>query len=221
MELKEGTSVFTIDGKEVGKINRFVIDPATKTVTHVVVEKGWLLKEDKVVPIKLINAANEERVEVDEHVEDYDLLPPFEETHFVSAAEKEDYGQSATDAPGVYWYPPMGYLASPTYGPNVYNWPPVETKQNIPEHTVPLKEGAEVISVDEKHVGNLERLFVSSDSDRVTHFVISQGLLLRERKLVPAHWVSNVEETKVHLTVSSDLLDRLPAYNEEHEAQRE
>jgi uncharacterized protein YrrD len=218
MELKEGTSVFTIDGKEVGKINRFVIDPSTKEVTHVVVQKGWLLKEDKVVPIKFINSANEERVELDEQVEDYDLLPPFEETHFVNAAEKEDYGQSASEVPAVYWYPPMGYLANPTYGPNVYNWPPAETKQNIPEHTVPLKEGAEVISADDRHVGNLERLFVSSDSDKATHFVISQGLLLKERKLVPAHWVSNVEEAKVYLTVSADVLDRLPAYEEEQRA---
>ena len=220
MELKEGTSVFTLDGKEVGRIKRFVLDPATKEVTHLVVEKGWLLREDKVVPVKLVNSANEERVELAEQLADYDLLPPFEETHFVSAAQKEDYGQSATDVPAVYWYPPMGYLASPTYGPNVFNWPPAETRQNIPEHTVPLKEGAHVISVDDKHVGNLERLFVSSDNDKVTHFVVSQGLLLKERKLVPERWVDLVEENKVHLTVSADLLDRLPEYDEEHVPER-
>lgn len=220
MELKEGTSVFTPSGEEVGKIKRFVIDPGTKQVTHVVVEKGWLLREDKVVPIKMINSANEERVELDQQVEDYNLLPPFEETHYVEAPEKEDYGQSATHAPPAFWYPPVGYIASPTYGPNIYNWPPVETKLNIPEHTVPLKEGATVVSADDKDVGDLERLFVSSDNDQVTHFVISQGLLLKERKLVPAHWVDRVEESKVHLTVSADLLDRLPAY-EERETQRE
>jgi uncharacterized protein YrrD len=221
MELKEGTSVFTRDGDEVGRIRRFVIDPATKEVTHVVVEKGWLLREDKVVPIKMIDSANAERVELNEQVEDYDLLPPFEETHFVNAPEKEEYGQSITHIPAVYWYPPMGYLTSPIYGPNIYNWPPAEIRQNIPEHTIPLKEGAEVITEDEKHVGNLERLILASDSDKVTHFVISQGLLLKERKLVPTHWVSNVEETKVHLNATANLLDRLPAYDEEHEAQRE
>jgi uncharacterized protein YrrD len=215
MELKEGTSVYTPDGEEVGRISRFVIDPATKHVTHVVVQKGWLLREDKVVPIKMVDSANEERVQLTEEVGNYDELPPFEETHFVSATEEEDYGQSATHVPATYWYPPMGYLASPTYGPNIYNWPPAETRQNIPEHTVALKEGADVISADDKHVGNLERLFVASDNDKVTHFVISEGLLLKERKLVPAHWVKNVEEDKVHLTVSSSLLDRLPAYEEQ------
>src|SRR5574341_210794 len=201
MELKEGTSVYTRDGQEVGQISRFVIDPANNQVTHVVVQKGWLLREDKVVPIQMIDTANEERVELSEKVQDYEELPPFEETHYVNAPEKEDYGQNATHVPATYWYPPMGYLANPTYGPTIYNWPPAETRQNIPAHTVPLKEGAEVISVDDKHCGNLERLFLESDNNSVTHFVISQGVLLKERKLLPAGWVMNVEEDKVYLSV--------------------
>jgi uncharacterized protein YrrD len=217
MELKEGTSVYTRDGEEVGRITRFVIDPANNEVTHVVVQKGWLLREDKVVPIEMVDTANQDRVELNEQVKDYDELPPFEETHYVNALEDENYEPRSAGAyiPAAYWYPPMGYLAHPTYGPNVYTWPPAEVRQNIPDHTVPLKEGANVMSVDGKHIGDLERLFVNSDTNNVTHFVISQGLLLKERKLVPAGWVSKVEEDKVHLTVSADLLDRLPAYQEQ------
>ena len=217
MELKEGTSVYTPDGQEVGKVSRFVIDPSNNQVTHVVVQKGWLLREDKVVPLEMIDSANNERVELNEKVEDYEDLPPFEETHFVNAAGEEAYSERSADAdvPASYWYPPMGYLAHPTYGPNVFSWPPAEIKQNIPEHTVPLKEGANIISVDEKHVGDLERLFVASDTNNVTHFVISQGLFFKERKLVPAGWVKNVEEDKVYLSVSTNLLDRLPAYQEQ------
>ena len=217
MELKEGTPVYTPNGEEVGRINCFVIDPANRNVTHVVVQKGWLLREDKVVPIEMISSADEERVELNEQVQDYDDLPPFEETHFVNAAGEEAYANRSADPtfPASYWYPPMGYLAHPTYGPTVYNWPPTEVTQNIPENTVPLKEGANVLTVDDKHVGNMERVFVASDTNNVTHFVISQGLLLKERKLVPAGWVSSVEEDKVHLSVSSDLLDRLPAYEEQ------
>jgi uncharacterized protein YrrD len=217
MELKEGTSVYTRDGQEVGKISRFVLDPGTNHVTHVVVQKGWLLQEDKVVPIEMIDSANEERVLLNEQVQDYDELPPFEETHYVNAVDEEDYGKRTAGAivPASYWYPPMGYLAHPVYGPNVYTWPPVEVKQNIPDNTIPLKEGANVVSVDGKHVGDLERLFVASDTNNVTHFVISQGLFLKERKLVPAGWVSKVEEDKVHLSVSANVLDRLPAYEEQ------
>src|ERR671924_395888 len=89
MELKEGTSVFTASGEEVGKINRFVLDPATNEVTHIVVEKGWLLPEDKVVPIGMVSTATEERVALNQTVEDLDQLPLFEETHFVALTDEE------------------------------------------------------------------------------------------------------------------------------------
>ena len=215
MELKEGTSVFTASGEEVGKINRVVLDPATNEVTHIVVQKGWLLPEDKVVPLRMINSATEERVVLNEDTGDFEQLPPFEETHFVelteddtSPAERPTYRY----ATAYYWYPPSGYMGYPAYGLGYYNRPPVKTQQNIPENTIPLKEGANVISSDDEHVGDVERLFVDPDSNRATHFLISQGLLFKERKLVPAHWVRSVEEDKVYLAVPSRLLERLPAY---------
>jgi len=43
--------------------------------------------------------------------------------------------------------------------------------------------------------------------------VISQGLLLKERKLVPVRWVDVVGEDEVHLAVGSRLLDELREYH--------
>jgi membrane protein YdbS with pleckstrin-like domain len=44
--------------------------------------------------------------------------------------------------------------------------------------------------------------------------VISQGILFKDRKLVPAYWVTSVEEEQVRLSVNSRLLERLPSYEE-------
>lgn len=216
MELREGTSVFTPGGEEVGKINRFVLDPGTNEVTHLVVQKGWLLPEDKVLPIGMISTATEERVVLNQDMGDIDQLPPFEETHYVELTEADvsPTGPSTyRHAPSYYWYPPSGYLGYPALGPGYYGWPPVETTRNIPADTVPLKEGADVMSSDGEHVGDVERLFVNTESNKATHFVISAGLLFKERKLIPAHWVRSVEEDKVHLAVPSRVLERLPAYS--------
>ena len=70
------------------------------------------------------------------------------------------------------------------------------------------------MSSDDKHVGDVERILVDPDTNEVTHFVISQGLLFKDRKLVPIHWVNSVEEDNVYLVVSSTVLDRLPSYEE-------
>ena len=74
MELKEGTSVFTAGEEEVGKISRFVLDPTTNEVTHVVVEKGWLLKEDKVVPMDMIHSATDEKAVISDGVKDFSFV---------------------------------------------------------------------------------------------------------------------------------------------------
>lgn len=212
LELKEGTSVFTAGGEEVGKINRLVLEPATNEVTHIVVQKGWLFAEDKVVPIDWVASATEERVVLNENTGDFDELPPFEETHFIRVTEEvsspADY-PTYRYAPAYYWYPPHGYIGYPV---GYYGWPPVETQRNIPGNTVPVSEGADVMSSDGEHVGDVERIFVDPESNRATHFLVSEGLLFKERKLVPAHWVRTVEEDKVHLNVSSQMLEHLPAY---------
>ena len=70
------------------------------------------------------------------------------------------------------------------------------------------------MSSDGEHVGDIERIFVEADSNKITHFVISQGFF-KDHKLIPAHWARTVEEDKVQLVVYSELLQDLPAYEAE------
>lgn len=219
VELKEGTDVFTSDGKEVGKVNRFVLDPETNQVTHIVVQRGGLLSEDKVVPFEKIRSTTEDKIVLAEDIDHFEDLPPFEETHYVRInGAGIDNTRPAGDArvsqnPVMYyWYPPQGYLGLPAYGFPYYAWPPTETQQNIPENTVPLKEGTDVISSDGKHVGDVERLLLEPNTNRATHFVISQGLLFKDRKVVPAKWIKSVTDNEVRLTVASSVLEQLPSY---------
>lgn len=215
LELKEGADVFTAGGEQLGKINRFILDPGTNEVTHIVVQKGWLLPADKVVPIAMISSATDEKIVLNEEIRDFDELPAFEETHYVELTEADmpptGY-PTYSYAPAYYWYPPSGYIGYPRFGAEYYGWPPVVTTRNIPADTVPLKEGTDVISSDDEHVGEVERIFLDSQSHKATHFLISQGTFLKERKLVPAHWIRSVEEDKVQLSVPAQLLERLPAY---------
>ena len=242
-ELREGAAVLTQRDEQVGKVNGFVLDPATNEVTHIVVQKGWLLPEDKVLPFDKIASATEDRVVLSEDMQDFDELPAFEETHYIRTRDADvsrgdnpiqsvglpspledprrdetleaDVSQGGQPRspfnPTYYWYPPRGYIGYPVeYG----GLPPMETVQNIPENTIPLKEGTDVMSSEGEHVGDVERLVVEPESNRVTHFVISQGVLFKDRKLVPMHWVRSIGEEKVDLSVTSQLLEQLPSYEE-------
>jgi uncharacterized protein YrrD len=215
MQFVQGAGVYTADDQQVGQVDRVVIDPKTLEVTHIVVQKGFLFTEDKVVPLDLIAEANEDRVKLREHAGLMQDLPDFEEQHFINVGEDQAAQTPAPVfyAPPVYWYPAFG---APAVG---YGYPygvsAIETEQNIPEDTVALKDGSEVISADGERVGKTERVLVDPQSNRATHFVISKGLLFKENKLIPMSWVRNVQEDQVHLAVGSRLLDELPDYKDQ------
>lgn len=96
MQFTEGAKVFTADGERVGAIDRVVLKPDTKEVTHLVVQKGFLFTEDKVVPMSLVGPATEDRVTLREDAGDLQALPDFEESHHVPL----DRGRQS--APGCY-----------------------------------------------------------------------------------------------------------------------
>jgi uncharacterized protein YrrD len=196
MQLKDGTAVYTTDGDHVGNIDRVVIDPQTKAVTDVVVRKGFLFPEDKVIPVEVIARATEDRVLLRRNAGDLGDFPPFEERQYIPI-EPRDTGYALP----LYAYPPYGL---PQFT--------VDVERNIPQGAVPLKEGAHVISEDGKHIGNVKRVLLEPRHNTITHFVISQGLLFKNEKLVPVNWVRDTREDAVLLAMSADFLDRLPAF---------
>jgi len=215
MDLKQGATVSNAAGEKVGHVDRVVLDPITKEVSHIVVRKGLLLKEDKVVPVSLIASAQGDQVVLRESANGLEDLPLFEEKHYIPVHETELRRQSPQPdfASPLYPYPATGGV------PLALVYPPepefvVQTERNIPEGAVALKVGAKVISADDKHMGNVERVLTDPQNDRITHLLISKGLLLKERKLVPTIWIKGVSDESVHLAVGSQTLDELREYME-------
>lgn len=88
MQLKPDIPVLTGGGTEiVGHVDQIVVDPHTNEPTHFVVRKGFLLSEDKVIPVSLVGKAREDRVVLQAGFEDLESLPAFDETRFAPLAE--------------------------------------------------------------------------------------------------------------------------------------
>ncbi|MCI0710649.1 MAG: PRC-barrel domain-containing protein [Chloroflexi bacterium] len=205
MQFKEGTTVYTADGEKVGDIERFVVDPRERKVVGLVVRKGFLFTEDKVVPIELVTSATEERVVLRPHTGD---LPPYIQRHYVAPNESEvDTEYEGDYIEPIYYYPPPDIAV---WYPGVYATPGVIVEErNIPQDSVPMKKGADVISRDGEDVGDVERVITDSRTGRITHFSVKQGVLFQKERLIPAGWVDQMDEDEVHLAVSSQTLERL------------
>ena len=235
MEYKEGKKVVTADGKKIGSLERVVLDPHTKKVTYLVISTGAVFGTDKVVPVEMIANASEDEIRLNVDKDALGPLPEFLQEHYVyadasSLSNEVTYESPATHAEegvgkaygrnqlggGVvpfYWYPPYGtslggyagFAPPTTYPANV------EIEENIPEGDVPLKEGADVYTSDNKYAGAIDKVLTDDDS-KITHFVIEKGVLFQHEKLIPADWIKAVGEDRVQLDVSSRELEKVPEY---------
>lgn len=210
MEFKKDTRVYNMANQEVGHVDRVVLNPKTKTVTHIVVRKGFFFVEDKVVPLDLIESADAERVVLRGGAGDLEKLPVFEEGHYVPLTDDEAVAAAYAEglADPLYWCPPVGgwlghdYL--PPYG--------MEIEQNIPDNTVALIEGAHVLTSDDKEVGHVEQVFTDGNNHRATYFIIAHGLISKTRKSIPTTWISKMSDNEIHLSVGSGVIDELKEY---------
>lgn len=205
LQFQKGSSVLTKNGIEVGTVERVVVNPATNALAGIVVRSGGLLNNDqKVVPAHLIADATEDLVLLQEEAGALESMPLFEEERLVDSNGNPDITPSAVDQqPLSVGAPVMGMPIPSVPGPVI------RIEQNIPEGTVALKEGARVISAEGKQVGNVERILADPSADEVTHLLISNGLLLKEMKLIPMKWVQSLGEEKVHLRVKRDRVEKL------------
>lgn len=210
MRFVKGADVFTASGEKIGSLNRVVIDAKTRDVTDLVVDRG-LFNNEKVIPVGLVDLEKEDRIMLRETNQSVDNFPDYETTHYVPIDEVDDPAKSIEM---YYWYPPAGFQLPTGRGPLPGVVPDyvLRTETSIPEGRIAIEQGAQVISSDEKHIGNVEQVIADSESKTITHFVVGKGFLLKEHKLVPASWVANVDEDKIYLSVKALLFERLPDY---------
>ncbi len=217
MRYVKGTEVQNAKGEKVGTLDRVVIEPSTNDVIDLVVGKGFLFRDDKVIPVSLVDAATDKQIKLKKTNQDIEKdFPNFEESHYVDV-DRTTLANRNVETQAHYWYPPMNYVWPAGGYPGYYPALPyvVRTERNIPEGSIPLEEGARVISRDGKHIGNVERVITEPGENHITHLVVGEGFLLKEHKLVPAFWISKVEEDEIQLSVEARLFDRLPDYQPE------
>jgi sporulation protein YlmC with PRC-barrel domain len=209
MQFQKHADVISANGDTVGQLDRIVLDPGNKVVTHIVVHKGTLFNpEDIVVPIEMVAETNPDQIVLSHEAGDLESLAPFKEERLMEPQEDSDrppLPDAAEMRPLIYGSPVAGLPIDPAVGEQLIT----HIEQNIPEGTVALKEGARVITADGKHVGNVERVLTDIPEEQVTHLMITKGFLSPSTKLIPIDWVQSVNEEEVNLLVNKVSIDEL------------
>lgn len=209
IKLIKNAEVFSSVGEKIGLLDRVVLDPSTKKVSHIIVKEGIVFSSSKVIPISYVNLDGK-RITLTKNAMELDDLPDFEEELYVTLNQPEE--ESGLNVESVYWYPPINLAWWSTGG---HFWGPkpeyvLKKEKVIPEGTVALEEGAKVIGSDGEDVGAVEQVIVETSEERATHIVVVSGLISKEYKLIPTPWISDVTEEKIYLHISSDTFKHLP-----------
>ncbi len=222
MELRQETPVVATKGQTVGKLDKIVVDPVSEEVTHLVVRKGMVFSDDRVIPVDRIEEATVDRIRLRDDEVAVKHHPKLKESCYVALDDDElgltglGAGMGPSGTPVLYGYSPVddrpsGELPPGAPAPRIV----ADTCTNLPQDAAVLSEGTSVIAADREALGKVEQVLIKGDPSigRVTHFVVSSGMLKKERRLIPIEWVESIDDEAVQLAVGSHLVKaRLPDY---------
>jgi sporulation protein YlmC with PRC-barrel domain len=169
-----------------GEVRRIVLDPATETVTHLVVEPGHQ-QHSRLVPLDLVDTTAD-GIRLRCTLAEFDHLELAEETELV-----EGVGAGIADSSR------MG-IPNPT--------------RYIVEEIVPLGEtqvspGEAVHAVDGE-IGQIQGFLVDPGDHRVTHVLLKEGHLWgRKEVAIPVSAVTGVQDG-IRLNITKKQVEDLP-----------
>jgi len=185
-EFKLGARARCSDG-HCGEVARAILDPGTRTITHLVIEHRHRIGSGRLVPVDLIDTADDE-ITLRCTLAGFDQLAPAEE---VELAEGADYVG--------------GMGTGMDMGPRM---------QAIVSDNVPLGE-AEVARHESVHaldgeIGKVEGFIVSPDDHKVTHVLLQEGHVWgRKEVAIPVSAVTAVDEG-IRLNLTKQQVEDLP-----------
>lgn len=203
-----GAQVQCEDG-ECGQLLKVVVDPEAQEVTDLVVEKGLLLAEDRVLPIEVVEESTADQIKLSITSDQLSDFEEYEERAFEMPSPGWQQLGTYKDEEVVRWKAtatPYGVVTSTPVVPMVRR----RVHENISKEKAVIEPGTAVENA-KGDVGTVDHVLVDSDSSDIKHLVVDRGLLARS-VIIPISEVKEVTEDTVFIALSDDELSELPRY---------
>jgi uncharacterized protein YrrD len=195
-DFRMGAQVHCTDGR-CGKLVKLVFDPQTQQVTDLIVEKGFLLKKDRVLPLATVERVSADDIYLNIPSEN---LKDYEEYNEVTVQEPApDAGTrmgGAMNAAGSYVEPHIPMIRK-------------RLRQGISAGRAVLDHRSEVENLD-KVFGHVDHVIVDRDSDMIRHVVIRRGLFA-DYRVLPIEMIEEVGDN-IFVRLSREEIEALPRY---------
>ena len=205
-----GAPVYCKNGK-FGKLQKLVVDPKSMEITDLVVGKGVIRTEERIVPVSDVDRATDEYVMLsinDTKLEEYPEYVEFLSNSPVEVRTKSE--QKTINS---------AYVAHPyIFGP-AGHYSPVLHRQVIhsnvhPEYEV-VGRGTPVHNQNKK-IGDVDHLLVDAGSGELTHLGVDPGVFASSI-IVPISTIDRVNEEGVFLIVDEEEIEQFPEFEKHND----
>ncbi len=188
-----------------GKLVRLVVNPATEVVTDLIIEKGFLQKHDRVIPISAVQSTADGEIRLAMESQSLNDFPEFRRVEFRvprlgwdSSRHKPEHAR--------YWMSPYGTLS----GQSVFPASRQHFNEGVAFGSKVIGRGTKVRCI-RGGAGKVDQVLVDCAEGHITHLVVKRNLLA-EYHVVPVEMIQLVEDDGVTLNVSRDQVLALPRY---------
>jgi sporulation protein YlmC with PRC-barrel domain len=180
-----------------GVVSRTILDPAARTVTHLVIGPRHG-EEGRLVPLDLVEAAAGE-IRLRCTLDEYSRLDPAEETELRDGGYGGGYGGVGVGGSASVMGMGMG-LGSST---------PLVVEHAVPLGEIEVERHESVHAVD-GHIGQVEGFVVDPADQKVTHVLLKEGHLWGRRQVaIPVSAVASVN-AGIRLNITKQQVEDLP-----------
>ena len=200
-----------------GELSRTILDPATRTITHLVIEPRHKKEEGRLVPLHLVEAAGSE-IRLSCTLAEFEQLEPSEE---VDVAEGIDYGGGYGSDASIQGFGDVGGMgvgASSSgmgIGMGLGHRTPTVVSHAVPMGETEVERHESVHAVDGE-IGRVEGFVVDPADNKVTHVLLQEGHMWgRKEVAIPVSAIVSVD-AGIRLNITKQQVEDLPPISQAH-----
>ncbi|HEX4033130.1 MAG TPA: PRC-barrel domain-containing protein [Solirubrobacteraceae bacterium] len=202
-----GSEVSCSDGP-CGKLERVVVDPVARALTHLVVEPPHDPSGARLVPVALVTSATHP-ITLSVTKAEFDALEAAEKTEFIDPQDAAAYGYGSGQVLSLPYFG-LGFGPRMDLGSDIPAAGRFVFRDRVPVGEVSVRRGDEVEATD-GGIGRVRGLVIDPADHHVTHFLLEEGHLWGKKVVaIPIGAVSDVAEG-VRITLSKEEVGALPA----------
>ncbi len=190
-----------------GKLRRLIVDPDNKMITDLVVQRGLLRTDDRVVPVSLVDRATEDYVMLSISEQELENCPEYRSYDYDIVGEKS--GERAVSSSSMSTYvSTFGPVMTRGYMPVIYRQ---RVHKNIEPGQEVITRGTPVHNRRDK-IGKIDQMLADAKSGRLTHLVIDPGIF-SDSIVLPISAAEQIDREGILMEIETDQLDQFPTYN--------